>query len=305
MEPHSLLSLSLSQKPIIESKNPIITTTLLLLYCTTIITTFLSFFLSFSATHSHSLMSTCHSWLQDLEVEVEEEDGGGLFQHPQNLSRLSVCTTSSSMCGVDEDAIMMSRLSIDDDEGDDADGELSGEEEQHLIHVLSSASDKEDFPCSCSSLPNTPPRAAASRRRKNKVFGVVNEKEYASDNGPREKRRIRNRRSSRRVIMSKSDEDEEGEGSGGRGGDGVVLITRPKGGKRTLCMGLEEVKACRELGFELELPQTPHYTSSSGANSPIANWRISSPGDDPREVKARLKVWAQAVALASASKYAT
>ncbi|MED6114621.1 hypothetical protein PIB30_082123 [Stylosanthes scabra] len=254
-------------------------------------------------------MST--TWLQDLEVEVEEEEeDGGLFHHPHNLSRLSVCTTSSSMCGVEEDAMMMSRLSIDDDdEGDDADGELSGEEQEHV--QLSSASDKEDFPCSCSSLPNTPPRA---RRRKNKVFGVVkqNEKEYASDNGPRdEKRRIRNRNRmrSRRVMSSKSDEDEEGDGSGGRG-DGVVLITRPKGGKRTLCMGLEEVKACRELGFELELPQTPpHYpsldTSSSGANSPISSWRISSPGDDPREVKARLKVWAQAVALASASKYGT
>lgn len=28
-------------------------------------------------------------------------------------------------------------------------------------------------------------------------------------------------------------------------------------------------------------------------------------GDDPRDVKARLKVWAQAVALASASRYST
>ncbi|XP_010912118.1 uncharacterized protein [Elaeis guineensis] len=29
---------------------------------------------------------------------------------------------------------------------------------------------------------------------------------------------------------------------------------------------------------------------------PIANWRISEPGDHPEEVKARLKYWAQAVA---------
>uniref|UniRef100_A0A0E0MEP4 Uncharacterized protein n=1 Tax=Oryza punctata TaxID=4537 RepID=A0A0E0MEP4_ORYPU len=29
---------------------------------------------------------------------------------------------------------------------------------------------------------------------------------------------------------------------------------------------------------------------------PIANWKISSPGDSPDEVKARLKYWAQAVA---------
>ncbi|KAL1350817.1 hypothetical protein HN51_014813 [Arachis hypogaea] len=220
-------------------------------------------------------MSTCHSWMQDLEEE-EDDDGGLFYHHPHNLSRLSVCTTSSSMCGVDDDAMMMSRLSIEDyeDDGDEADGELSGGEEEGLS--LSSASEKEDFPSSigsscCCSLPNTPP---AARRRKNKVFGVKEkEKEYASDNGPGDR-------------------------------DGVVLITRPKGGNKTLCMGLEEVKACRELGFELELPPSLE-TSSSGANSPIANWRISSPGDDPREVKARLKVWAQAVALASASKYAT
>ncbi|RWR96835.1 hypothetical protein CKAN_02623800 [Cinnamomum micranthum f. kanehirae] len=38
-------------------------------------------------------------------------------------------------------------------------------------------------------------------------------------------------------------------------------------------------------------------TCSSGlTSSPIANWKISSPGDHPEEVKARLKFWAQAVA---------
>ncbi|OVA04608.1 Protein of unknown function DUF1685 [Macleaya cordata] len=39
------------------------------------------------------------------------------------------------------------------------------------------------------------------------------------------------------------------------------------------------------------------YSSpSSAASTPIANWKISSPGDHPEEVKARLKFWAQAVA---------
>ncbi|XP_009344787.2 uncharacterized protein LOC103936665 [Pyrus x bretschneideri] len=113
-----------------------------------------------------------------------------------------------------------------------------------------------------------------------------------------------------------SGESDQGGTSGP--GTGVVVITRPKGGRRSLCMDLDEVKACRDLGFELEhhqmLHETPsrlsrsastldtNTTCSSGANSPIANWRISSPGDDPREVKARLKVWAQAVALASTSR---
>jgi len=81
---------------------------------------------------------------------------------------------------------------------------------------------------------------------------------------------------------------------------------------------LEELKGCLDLGFgfsydeipelcntlpALELcysmsqkfmdnsPPPPHSLSSS-----IANWKISSPGDHPEDVKARLKFWAQAVA---------
>uniref|UniRef100_A0A2P2N5V2 Uncharacterized protein LOC105126193 n=1 Tax=Rhizophora mucronata TaxID=61149 RepID=A0A2P2N5V2_RHIMU len=93
----------------------------------------------------------------------------------------------------------------------------------------------------------------------------------------------------------------------------MVVITRPKGGRRPLCMDLGEVKACKDLGFELEhelmlpaqlsLSGSTHDTTSSGGDSPIANWRISSPGDDPRDVKARLKLWAQAVALVSTSRH--
>ncbi|KAK1356721.1 hypothetical protein POM88_049977 [Heracleum sosnowskyi] len=113
--------------------------------------------------------------------------------------------------------------------------------------------------------------------------------------------------------LSQSNYSFSGESEGG-----LRVITRPKGGSRSLCMDMEEVKACRELGFELEHQQmfdmtaTPSRltlststldtnTTSSGGSSPIPNWRISSPGDDPKDVKARLKVWAQAVALASSS----
>ncbi|KAH9302041.1 hypothetical protein KI387_013624 [Taxus chinensis] len=39
-----------------------------------------------------------------------------------------------------------------------------------------------------------------------------------------------------------------------------------------------------------------YSNSSSCTQSPIANWKISSPGDHPEQVKARLKFWAQAVA---------
>jgi hypothetical protein len=83
--------------------------------------------------------------------------------------------------------------------------------------------------------------------------------------------------------------DQGGGASGGGGGAGLMVITRPKGGKRSLCMDLEEVKACRDLGFELEherMLEMPSRLSVSGStldtscggNSPIANWRISSPG---------------------------
>lgn len=68
-------------------------------------------------------------------------------------------------------------------------------------------------------------------------------------------------------------------------------------------------RACKDLGFDLpcdwtvEIPCGYVDTASSGANSPASgSWRISSPGDDPKDVKARLKVWAQAVALTSASR---
>lgn len=122
-------------------------------------------------------------------------------------------------------------------------------------------------------------------------------------------------------------------GGGDLVGRSVVIKMRPRGGGRSLCMGLEEVKACRDLGFDLEhdhcttlhsssssssasvviMPTTTTTSlsisenstldTSSGTNSPITKWRISSPGDDPRDVKARLRVWAQAVALASTSRH--
>ncbi|KAI8574871.1 hypothetical protein RHMOL_Rhmol01G0387000 [Rhododendron molle] len=125
------------------------------------------------------------------------------------------------------------------------------------------------------------------------------------------------------------DSSSEG-GSGDLVGRSMVIKTRPRGGGRSLCMDLEEVKACRDLGFDLEhdhrttlhssssssasvvimptttttslsISETSTLDTSSGTNSPITKWRISSPGDDPRDVKARLRVWAQAVALASTS----
>ncbi|KAI4334724.1 hypothetical protein L6164_013436 [Bauhinia variegata] len=94
---------------------------------------------------------------------------------------------------------------------------------------------------------------------------------------------------------------------------------------------LDELKGCLDLGFGFSYDEIPelcntlpalelcysmsqkfmdeHQKSSESSSevssatdscSPlsnsIANWRISSPGDNPDDVKARLKFWAQAVA---------
>lgn len=98
---------------------------------------------------------------------------------------------------------------------------------------------------------------------------------------------------------------------------------------------LDELKGCLDLGFGFNYEEMPelsntlpalelcyvmgqkfqddinHHKSSpvstldnnadspksdSFGQSPIGNWKISSPGDHPQQVKERLKVWAQAVA---------
>ncbi|GAA0173839.1 hypothetical protein LIER_27366 [Lithospermum erythrorhizon] len=90
---------------------------------------------------------------------------------------------------------------------------------------------------------------------------------------------------------------------------------------------LEELKGCLDLGFGFNYDEIPELcntlpalelcysmsqkyhdeqhkvndslsddTASTALPSSIPNWKISSPGDDPEDVKARLKYWAQAVA---------
>ncbi|KAK9983448.1 hypothetical protein SO802_032973 [Lithocarpus litseifolius] len=291
---------------------------------------------------------TIHSSMQEDDYEDDIFYGFDHDQHPNplNLSRLSVCT-SSSMYGNDDDddddvdvgdngmRMFISRLSI---ESFDADEEFSDDKEGKELTGLLSDSDNE---LGCFSLPATPPR----RRNRGGLLShqqVMGLKEYASENeaqkgvlGKQDKSR-NNARRRRRIVRdrwmlenkgststcdyfdcnnkSKNSNYFSGESDQGgvNGGAGLMVITRPKGGRRSLCMDLDEVKACRDLGFELEherMLEMPSHRSvsgstldtSSGGNSPIANWRISSPGDDPRDVKARLKVWAQAVAIASAS----
>ncbi|KAL6905896.1 hypothetical protein ACP4OV_003497 [Aristida adscensionis] len=90
---------------------------------------------------------------------------------------------------------------------------------------------------------------------------------------------------------------------------------------------LEELKGCADLGFGFSYDEIPelratlpalelcysmtrqrllddHHSATDAAAAAdtaapppaVSNWKISSPGDSPDEVKARLKYWAQAVA---------
>ncbi|KAA8531381.1 hypothetical protein F0562_006090 [Nyssa sinensis] len=69
-----------------------------------------------------------------------------------------------------------------------------------------------------------------------------------------------------------------------------------------LCNTLPALELCysmsqKFLDEQQKSPESPPSPSASVASeTPIANWKISSPGDHPEDVKARLKFWAQAVA---------
>ncbi|KAF3781921.1 hypothetical protein EJ110_NYTH29471 [Nymphaea thermarum] len=112
---------------------------------------------------------------------------------------------------------------------------------------------------------------------------------------------------------------------------GIVGIKDFRRTKSLTDVDLHELKGCLDLGFGFSYEEIPELCntlpalelcysmsqrfldeqrqpSSSGSSSaassdagsavgsPIAHWRISSPGDRPEDVKARLKFWAQAVA---------
>ncbi|MED6152196.1 hypothetical protein PIB30_089543 [Stylosanthes scabra] len=204
-------------------------------------------------------------------------------------------------------AMFISGLSIGSPDAD-ADGVFSEDNGKELHAGLSSVS-KTEFG-SFNSLPGVPNHTP-----------IVTTKDDQSENEEKTKKKVprrgRRKGSSKRKNKDEVEDDvvdggfsgeSDQSGSIKREGVRVIVMSRPKGGSRSLWMDMEEVKACRDLGFEFEIPtHVSAYNStidetSSGGNSSISNWRISRPGDDPREVKARLKMWAHAVA-AFASKY--
>ncbi|KAJ1283393.1 hypothetical protein BS78_03G125100 [Paspalum vaginatum] len=232
----------------------------------------------------------------------------------------------------------MSRLSMEGSDVGDADDEEEEEEEEddddEEFEVRSSGVNAATYQAaawppylqlqqapSSASLPGTPDRGAQAARSSPPPWwhGPAGaSKEYASETeaatgrgGRRRERAMREvwlerawraRKQRRQLRLERED-----------GAPPVVVLgggESPAGG---VAMDMEEVRACRDLGLGLPCDWTVEIpcghalsgvdTASSGGNSPASgSWRISSPGDDPKDVKARLKVWAQAVALASASR---
>ncbi|KAL6626345.1 hypothetical protein ACP70R_030071 [Stipagrostis hirtigluma subsp. patula] len=182
---------------------------------------------------------------------------------------------------------------------------------------------------SSASLPGTPDRSGVLPSQSPWSPGPSGTKEYASETearwpgggggaGRRRGRHHRRERVMREVWLERAWRMrkhrrqllEQG------GLDGVPVVVLGGGGESSpaaaarggVAMDMEEMRACRDLGLDLPCDWTVEIpcsalSGSSGGNSPASgSWRISSPGDDPKDVKARLKVWAQAVALASASR---
>ncbi|KAF9607221.1 hypothetical protein IFM89_033428 [Coptis chinensis] len=128
-------------------------------------------------------------------------------------------------------------------------------------------------------------------------------------------------------VTEEEDHDGSGSGSSSKGVSRTVSLTDED---------FDDLKGCVDLGFGFSYDEIPelcntlpalelcyslsqrfledqnHLKPNEGAGSengnesssnssnayaaPIANWKISSPGNHPEEVKARLKFWAQAVA---------
>lgn len=221
-----------------------------------------------------------------VDEEYDDTDDGFHYQTRQNsLSRLSICTSSFHEDDEDhhplEPSNFISALSLEsldnDDVGAEADGEISDDGDD-------SDSDKE------SSGFYSLPTITSRRRKKITISGVLEKNEMKMDGSKC------NLLSQRRVLREKSKRGSHyGHGFNGvekdsDGGGELTVLTKVRGGKKSMKLhGFEEVKACRDLGFDLEVPgrvsvsagSNRETQTSSGGNSPIANWRISSPGKLP------------------------
>ncbi|URE07054.1 hypothetical protein MUK42_08521 [Musa troglodytarum] len=87
-----------------------------------------------------------------------------------------------------------------------------------------------------------------------------------------------------------------------------VLVRQP-GGSRSISLNLDELRACHELRLELPFEDLavglpPGFSdmqvNTVAGDSPLVDWKINSPEEDPVKMKERIKVWVQAVALSYA-----
>uniref|UniRef100_A0A0D9UZT8 Uncharacterized protein n=1 Tax=Leersia perrieri TaxID=77586 RepID=A0A0D9UZT8_9ORYZ len=260
-----------------------------------------------------------HDDEEDDEFVEEEEEWEEMSKR---MSRLSVEGSDGGDADDEDDGFLR------------ADGEE--EEEEDGDEVRSDFNDDGEFAAgkgsqwhpSSASLPGTPDRGARPS-----TSPWLYSKEYASETeaarggviggggggGEKNRRRMRHRRERmmREVWLDRAWQMRKQRRQMLTAADAAaVTVVFGAGGESPargggVAMDMEEMRACRDLGLDLPCDWTveiPCYaisgvdTASSGGNSPASgSWRISSPGDDPKDVKARLKVWAQAVALASAA----
>lgn len=268
-----------------------------------------------------------HDDEEDELVEEEEDDNDeDDWDVSRRMSRLSVAGSDGDDADDEDDG----RRGVDDEDEEDDDEVRSdgahGEYGSRPWHPYGSPGHLQ--PPSSASLPGTPERGAPSQSQS--PWGYGYSKDYASETeaarwpggaGPHEMRRQQHRRQRmmREVWLDRAWQIRKQRRELGERGDQATVLVDGKGGGESparaggVAMDMDELRACKDLGFDLPCDWTveiPSYvvpavdTGSSGGNSPASagSWRISSPGDDPKEVKARLKVWAQAVALTSASR---
>ncbi|CAN6467123.1 unnamed protein product [Victoria cruziana] len=258
-------------------------------------------------------------------MDDDQSDDGGDDARRICMSRLSICNTRSPFCDdYGEDDQWKSH-----DESGDADSELSDRRDSAKSKATrartTSDSDIE---------PGRKPTVGVSlgcdpldplrRMRADPLSRPIEAKDYASENdvgsagSPRGSRRRRGGYRSRvkkekalekawemkktmMMMMAGGDYNDDCE-DGGNDHHSMPSTPKSTGGVCTY-MDMDELKACWDLGFKIDtssvksrLSCSTMDTNSSAGTSPIANWRISSPGDDPTDVKARLLVWAHAVA---------
>lgn len=247
----------------------------------------------------------------DHFIAEEEEEEEEEWDMSKRMSRLSMEGSDGG--------------DADDEDGGDGDEEEEEEEEDDEFEVRSDVNaagatyrpwrppyDEPRGAPSSASLPGTPDRGAqAARSSSSPWWPGPSAKEYASETearwppdadgrgGRRGRQRHRGReRMAREVWLERAWRmrkqrrqlqlrEEVPVVVLGGGGDSPAASCRGGGG---VAMDMEEVRACRDLGFDLPCDWTVEIpccyalsgvdTASSGGNSPASgSWRISSPGN--------------------------